>query len=399
MYNPKVSIVIPVYNGENYMREAIDSALSQSYKNCEVIVVNDGSTDNTEQIALSYGNQIRYFSKKNGGVASALNLGIQNMTGEYFSWLSHDDIYYPYKIELSIEALRKEENMEALLYGAYDTRVCGNISLNPQYNTVTYTDSQLRDGTFIVLQNIINGCTLLIHRRYFEAHGYFDETLRTTQDYDMWFRIFRNQKVVYVEEPLIISRVHPEQDSKKLSEHEFNRENLHLWMLKNLTLDEMVRMYGSEYHFWYERAEYFLNSGFQRAYKYAQEILKELKVPNDYVETLIQLRRKLGIGEDEGVNIFCAGHNAKKLAGQLQRRGIKVNKISDSDDRKWNTYVEGIECVPIEKIVLDECMIVSKNHPKEVQDSLIRQGFTRVYTYDDIKKEIFRSYNIIDDTW
>ena len=91
------------------MREAIDSALAQTYRNIEIIVVNDGSNDNgeTERIALSYGDKIRYFHKENGGVSSALNLGIQNMQGEYFSWLSHDDKYSPKKIENQVNALAK----------------------------------------------------------------------------------------------------------------------------------------------------------------------------------------------------------------------------------------------------------------------------------------------------
>ena len=91
--NPKVSIVIPVYNGEDYLAYAIDSALSQTYENKEIVVINDGSTDNTDEICKSYGDKIRYFVKKNGGVASALNLAIEKMDGEYFSWLSHDDAY------------------------------------------------------------------------------------------------------------------------------------------------------------------------------------------------------------------------------------------------------------------------------------------------------------------
>ena len=83
---PLVSIVIPVYNGGQYMREAIDSALGQTYPNCEVIVVNDGSKDDgqTEAIAMSYGDRIRYFSKPNGGCGSALNVGIANMRGVFF---------------------------------------------------------------------------------------------------------------------------------------------------------------------------------------------------------------------------------------------------------------------------------------------------------------------------
>ena len=107
-FQPLVSIIIPVYNGAAYMREAIDSALAQTYQNCEVIVVNDGSCDDgeTEEIARSYGDKIRYFCKENGGVSTALNFGIAQMRGEYFSWLSHDDTYTAEKIERQVEVLQ-----------------------------------------------------------------------------------------------------------------------------------------------------------------------------------------------------------------------------------------------------------------------------------------------------
>lgn len=83
---PLVSIVIPVYNGGDYLKEAIDSALAQTYNNIEILIINDGSDDGgiTENIALSYGERVRYFCKKNGGVATALNLGIRNMRGGVF---------------------------------------------------------------------------------------------------------------------------------------------------------------------------------------------------------------------------------------------------------------------------------------------------------------------------
>ena len=116
--DPLVSIVIPVYNGSNYLREAIDSALAQTYSNIEVIVVNDGSNDDgaTWKIAHSYGDKIRYFEKENGGVSTALNFGIANMRGKYFSWLSHDDLYYPNKIQVQIDALRKAGDMSKIVY-------------------------------------------------------------------------------------------------------------------------------------------------------------------------------------------------------------------------------------------------------------------------------------------
>ena len=100
-FQPKISIIIPVYNGSNYLKDAIDSAIAQTYKNIEIIVVNDGSNDKgrTEAIAKSYGNKIRYFHKENGGVATALNLGVREDEGEYISWLSHDDLFLPYKLD------------------------------------------------------------------------------------------------------------------------------------------------------------------------------------------------------------------------------------------------------------------------------------------------------------
>jgi glycosyltransferase involved in cell wall biosynthesis len=91
---PKVSIIIPVYNGEDFLSQAINSVLAQTYQNIEVIVVDDGSTDGTRQIIESYGKKIIAIHKSNGGVASALNVGIQHATGEYIAWLSHDDIFY-----------------------------------------------------------------------------------------------------------------------------------------------------------------------------------------------------------------------------------------------------------------------------------------------------------------
>ena len=117
----KVSIVIPVFNGADYLREAIDSALAQTYQNAEIIIINDGSNDNgaTENIALSYGDRIRYFSKENGGVASALNLAIKKMTGEYFSWLSHDDLYFANKVEAQIKALDQMQDKRVVLYSDF----------------------------------------------------------------------------------------------------------------------------------------------------------------------------------------------------------------------------------------------------------------------------------------
>lgn len=211
---PLVSIVIPVYNGSNYLSEAIDSALAQTYKNIEIIVVNDGSKDDgaTEKIALSYGDKIRYFSKENGGVSSALNFGIEKMQGEYFSWLSHDDKYEPKKVENQVAALKNIDNKETVV-------VCSGRPIDENSNLIENHSSKQRFENGLVSwnkafenlfnQGSFNGCAFLIHKNVFEKVGRFDETLRYIQDLLMWAKIFLNRiPLLYMHDELVLSRIH-----------------------------------------------------------------------------------------------------------------------------------------------------------------------------------------------
>ena len=166
IFNPLVSIVIPVYNGANYVAEAIESALKQSYKNIEIIVVNDGSTDNTEKIVKKYGDKIRYFYKENGGVASALNFGIKNMKGEYFSWLSHDDIYYPNKIERQIEEL-KNIDKDNILYSGFELINDKSEFLYAWEIASTNEYRKLNNSFYALLLSGLNFCSLLIPKKAF----------------------------------------------------------------------------------------------------------------------------------------------------------------------------------------------------------------------------------------
>lgn len=209
---PKVSIVIPVFNGSDYLREAVDSALAQTYPNIEIVVVNDGSKDGdaTERIALSYGDRIRYFSKENGGVATALNRGILEMRGDYFSWLSHDDLYYPNKISTQIDALAKMGFPDAILYSdwASFSDVLGQFQV---IRMPVVAPEKFR--YFLTTANVLHGCTLLIPRRAFTACGIFDEALRTTQDYDLWFRMAESFRFIHTSDVLVKGRQHAAQSS------------------------------------------------------------------------------------------------------------------------------------------------------------------------------------------
>ena len=197
----KVSIIIPVYNGSNYLKEAIESALAQTYDNVEVLVVNDGSNDGgaTEQIALSYGERIRYFKKENGGVASALNVGIQNMKGDYFSWLSHDDVYYPDKIKKEVETIAATGDETRLVQCEYDFYDMVTGTKTPSEYHKYYSLEQLSNSVFSVLQIQIHACGALIHKSHFKRVGLFNESIRSVQDIEMWFRLYRNQKILFVQ--------------------------------------------------------------------------------------------------------------------------------------------------------------------------------------------------------
>ena len=246
---PLVSIIIPVYNGEKYLKQAINSALNQTYKNIEVIVVNDGSSDNTEKIAKSFKNKIVYIKKKNGGVASALNLGIKNMNGQFFSWLSHDDLYDSYKIEEEIEKINDLKDDMAIVTCNYDfIDENGNFMFNNEVDDELIEDTNAYRHLF---NYSINGCALLLNKKHFDNNGLFNEKLQTTQDFDMWFRIFKNQKLYFVDKPLVHSRVHDQQGSKKfLKEHVKECDELWIGFIKSLSIKEKTSLYGSEFAFY-----------------------------------------------------------------------------------------------------------------------------------------------------
>lgn len=253
MAPPKVSIIIPVYNGADYLSEAIDSALAQTWKNTEVIVVNDGSNDQgaTERVALEYGHRIRYIRKENGGVASALNLGIQEMTGEYFSWLSHDDLYLPRKVEHQMKLLQRCGNPKQIVAGGYyivnaDKRPLGLMDFHQ-----LYPKEKLETPLFPVFHCAVNGCTMLIHRSHFERVGTFNEGLPTTQDYDLWFRMLRGQKLMYTRQVDVVSRAHEAQTSQSLKDtHEVECTKLWIHMLSEVTEQEKARIAGTSDRFY-----------------------------------------------------------------------------------------------------------------------------------------------------
>lgn len=258
MYIPKISIVIPAYNASNYLAEAIDSALAQTYPNVEIIVVNDGSRDEgaTERVAKSYGDKIRYFSKENGGSSSAINLGIANMTGEWFSWLSHDDLYVPEKLEKQVAYINqlgidRQTLPKHIFFSAADL-------IDGSGNTIRKTSREqalasaekikkIPHNGYLIAEPTVytfHGCSCLVHREAFADVGCFDEKLRLLNDVDLWYRLYAaGYAVHYIPESLVKGRVHRAQVSKSIGYSYHNPEQDMFW---NRSLDWLIENHPDE---------------------------------------------------------------------------------------------------------------------------------------------------------
>lgn len=214
---PLVSIVIPVYNGANFLADAIDSALAQTYPNTEIIVINDGSDDDgkTQRCAFPYGKRIRYFEKPNGGVASALNFAIGKMRGDYFAWLSHDDEFLPHKLSVQIDALRAQSAPEdSILFSGFEIHnlVTDSITEVPSPDPLINSSGSIYRWLLALFGSRLHGCTALIPRAVFDRYGVFDESLKTTQDYEFFCRVLgAGVPFIMIEDCLIRTRYHAEQ--------------------------------------------------------------------------------------------------------------------------------------------------------------------------------------------
>lgn len=277
-FNPLVSIVIPVYNGADFLREAIDSALAQTYPNIEVLVINDGSSDagRTKEIALSYGKRIRYFEKDNGGCATALNYGIDNMLGQYFSWLSHDDKYCPEKVEKQVQCLDSLSDKKTIIYSGYKVIDKNSKVLYSVCPDRVLTSDKLNAGLLPLLRGLIHGCTLLIPAELFDEIGHFDANLLSTQDYALWFDFFRKCPIHFQDDLFVLSRVHPNQGTHKIVSHVEECDELWSSFLLKLSESEMVEMEGSAYLFMMRTAEFLEGTPYAKAAKIARAMAKKM---------------------------------------------------------------------------------------------------------------------------
>lgn len=204
---PLVSVIIPFYNCR-YVDKAIESVLNQTYKNIEIILINDGSTQ-FQELIHPYLKDIRYIEQPNQGVAAALNQGLRHANGEYIAWLSSDDLFAINKVAVQLKYMMEQKldisftNFNHIDENNKITRNSCGINFLDELHLLT----TLRDIC------PINGCTIMMSPKVVKTIGYFNETLKYTQDYDYWIRTSFHFPIHYLPTILTYYRVHKEMGS------------------------------------------------------------------------------------------------------------------------------------------------------------------------------------------
>ena len=284
-YEPRISIIMPVYNGANFMRDAIDSALNQTYHNYEIVVVNDGSSDNgeTSRIAKSYGDKIRFIDRQeNKGISYTLNEGIANMQGEYFTWLSHDDRYIPTKLEDQVTFLNSlleehpEIERERILLCAGTERIDIHGQVTSTYQGNINAHKRIRSKKEMIFDNLrqygLSGCTVLIPKEVFEKFGTFDLTKRTVQDTDLWYRLIMGGCIFcFLDKAIVQSREHKNKTGNRLNDvFEIEKEEMQASLAKKMICDPEF----DDYDYLTKISNYLLKMGYKNAPRIIGEYLR-----------------------------------------------------------------------------------------------------------------------------
>ena len=208
---PKVSVIIPTYNREDFISETIQSVLEQTYKDFEVIVVDDGSTDNTQKKLEVFGNKIQVIEQKNSERAIARNKGIKNAKGDYIAFVDSDDIWLKDKLKRQVEFL--DNNKEFIL--VYNP----SFRINEKGQKIKAAQRQLKGysgNVFekLLFRNFIVSATPLIKRAIFEKTTGFETNYIPYEDWEFWIRFSLLGNFYFINEPLTFYRIHKNQSVK-----------------------------------------------------------------------------------------------------------------------------------------------------------------------------------------
>lgn len=248
---PKVSVIIPTYNRDKYLEKAIRSVLKQTYKNYELIVVDDGSTDKTKKIVKKYvkkyPKKVRYIYQDNRGPSAARNTGILNAKGKYITFLDSDDEYLPKMLKRQIAYMKKRPKCRFLYTWYYDISSNGKIKRKRKTKKFR-TKKGLQRGLFF-RKLTIRTSTVMIQKKVFKKTGLFNEKYWYSQDWDMWLRIAKYHRGHCLKEPLAKYRQHDSNRSSrgiKRYHPEIKRNIVKLYGWSEKKLKKLTKKYGKK---------------------------------------------------------------------------------------------------------------------------------------------------------
>ncbi|MFQ5510941.1 MAG: glycosyltransferase [Candidatus Krumholzibacteriia bacterium] len=211
---PRVSVIIPCYNGERFVGEAIECVLGQSFHALEIVVVDDGSADGSKAVVQSYaaGERVTCVEHgKNRGIAAARNTGIKATHAEYVAFLDQDDLWRVDKLERQLEVLDREDGV-GLVFSGHQTSLSGGAPRAPRGKAVPRDINRASKETVLrtlFLKNYIPMASAVIRRTCFDDLGLLDERIRSgADDYEFCMRLVSKYRVYHIDEPLLVRRVH-----------------------------------------------------------------------------------------------------------------------------------------------------------------------------------------------
>ncbi len=219
---PLVSVIIPTYNRGWILKEAIDSVLAQDFKDYELIVVDDGSSDNTREVLDTYGQEIIVLRQANKGVSAARNRGIAEAGGQLVAFLDSDDLWLPRKLSRQVDFFNL--NPDAVINQTEEIWIRNGVRVNPK--------NRHRKPSGMIFERSLGLClvspsAVMIRKTLLDVVGVFDENLPACEDYDLWLRISCRYPVHLIDTPLIIKRGgHQDQLSKAAGLDRFRIQSL-----------------------------------------------------------------------------------------------------------------------------------------------------------------------------
>jgi glycosyltransferase involved in cell wall biosynthesis len=208
--SPLVSVIIPTYNRGWVIQEAIDSVLGQDFGDYELIVVDDGSDDNTPAVLAAYGHKFRVLRQSNNGVSAARNRGIAAAAGQLVAFLDSDDLWLPQKLSTQVKFF--QDHPDAAVIQTQERWIRNGVRVNPKKRHHKFSGMIFEQSLALCL---VSPSAVMMKKSLFNTVGVFDESLPACEDYDLWLRISCRYPVHLIDLPLIIKRGgHDDQLSK-----------------------------------------------------------------------------------------------------------------------------------------------------------------------------------------